>query len=184
MFAICEIGDEFIGDELVFHTVANHHTLSGIDVIQLLTSPFILTSTSQTSQLNVYKLLARSHTTRSGRTRNQHAMQCFVGAPVGVSGFRGARVSSVCVARKARFAAAKNARVAAPIRMGLVPFVPNWLLLGGWIFGSYRFFKGFKSTDYRPGYRIPLALLWPIFMLVNANFRANFMRAYRNPSDY
>lgn len=123
-------------------------------------------------------------------------MQCFVGTPVGVSGFTGVRanVGGLCVpSSKARVmvnSTPKKAQIfasgptRAPLRMGLVPFVPNWAIIGGWIFGGYRFFKGFKSTDYRPGYRIPLAILWPIFMLVNANFRANFMRAYRNPSDY
>jgi len=70
-------------------------------------------------------------------------------------------------------------RQAANIRMGIVPFVPNFALIGGWIYGSVKFAQGFHKTDYQRGYKYPLALLWPVFMLVNGNFRKNFMRTFR-----
>lgn len=67
--------------------------------------------------------------------------------------------------------------------MSLLPLIPNWAVLGAWIYGGYRFFKGYRATSYQSSFRIPLALTWPIFMIVNGRFRENFFKALRSGDD-
>lgn len=112
-------------------------------------------------------------------------MQCFIGTPVragsltGGGSFAGMRA----VAPQRPFVRAAR-RTPAPVRMGLIPLVPNWLLLGSYVFGAYRFFRGFRATDYQRMYRIPLSLLFPIFLIASATFRSNFSRAIRDDGGY
>lgn len=61
-----------------------------------------------------------------------------------------------CPAIRLRHELPRNVRVSArPMQrsktpqMGLIPFIPNWLALGAWFFGAYRFYLGFDSTSYQ-----------------------------------
>lgn len=103
-------------------------------------------------------------------------MQCFVSAPLRAVQV-GAQRPRLCVKR------ARRSTVSVTPRMSLLPLIPNWAVLGAWIYGGYRFFKGYKTTDYQSTFRIPLALAWPVFILVNGRFRENFMRAIRSAGD-
>eukprot|EP00871_Galdieria_phlegrea_P002423 jgi/Galph1/3181/GphlegSOOS_G1846.1 len=67
--------------------------------------------------------------------------------------------------------------------LGLVPFVPNWLVLGFYGYLGFRFFAGFDSTTYNKNSRVILTLLWPIMFLANERFRDNFKKALRQGSD-
>jgi hypothetical protein len=40
-------------------------------------------------------------------------------------------------------------RRARSVSMGLIPFVPDWIALGGWFYGAYRFYLGFNETSYQ-----------------------------------
>lgn len=70
-----------------------------------------------------------------------------------------------------------------PTTMSLLPLVPNWLLLAAWIFGAYRFYLGFNKTSYQSSFRIPLALAWPVLIIVNGSYRQNFVRSIRAADD-
>lgn len=67
--------------------------------------------------------------------------------------------------------------------MSLLPFLPNWLVMGGWLFGAYRFYLGFNRTSYQPSFRIPLALAWPLLFVFNGSYRKNFMRSIEAGND-
>ncbi|KAJ8902720.1 hypothetical protein NDN08_006040 [Rhodosorus marinus] len=64
--------------------------------------------------------------------------------------------------------------------MSLVPFVPNFVLIGGYGYMAYRFARGFRSTTYQQDYRIPLAMFWPFLFAVNGSFRKNFLTAIKS----
>lgn len=67
--------------------------------------------------------------------------------------------------------------------MSLLPFLPNWLVMGGWLFGAYRFYLGFNRTSYQSSFRIPLALAWPLLFVFNGSYRKNFMRSIEAGND-
>lgn len=71
----------------------------------------------------------------------------------------------------------------APPVMGLIPLIPNWTVLAAWGYGAYRFYVGFSRTSYQSGFRIPLALAWPLFFVVNGSFRANFQKSIKAADD-
>lgn len=102
-------------------------------------------------------------------------------AAVARSGFAGPP-RSLKAARRPRAAAAAVPRRRGAVRMSLIPFVPNWLALAAWAYGSYRFYGGFSATSYERSYKLPLTLLWPLF-LANGKYRANFKKALKAGKD-
>jgi arylsulfatase A-like enzyme len=94
--------------------------------------------------------------------------------------------SFTCLApRAARFALAPGSpSVRRRPTMSLIPFVPNWLALGSWLYGAYRFNAGFSRTSYQAGYKVPLALAWPLFIAVNSSYRKNFVKAIKKSDDF
>ncbi|MBW4439927.1 MAG: hypothetical protein KME10_01560 [Plectolyngbya sp. WJT66-NPBG17] len=50
-------------------------------------------------------------------------------------------------------------------------------LLGIYVVGAYRFWKGFRRTNFSQG-KVYLALLWPALMF-NRSYRQNFTRALK-----
>lgn len=65
----------------------------------------------------------------------------------------------------------------AAVRASIVPFIPNIISLPAYLFGAYRFFRGFEATTYESQYKLPLAALWPLFILANGRYRENFLKA-------
>jgi hypothetical protein len=108
-----------------------------------------------------------------------------VGAPSASAFLSASRARStfVCGPRGAAVAPARVSRARAPVAMSLIPFVPNWLAMGAWLYGSYRFYGGFAETSYQQSYKVPLALCWPLFIAVNGKYRSNFMKALKAPKD-
>jgi hypothetical protein len=55
------------------------------------------------------------------------------------------------------------------------------LLLVGYGYGAWRFWKGFERTDFERTLptRISLALLWPALFIVNKAYRKNFTKALK-----
>lgn len=51
------------------------------------------------------------------------------------------------------------------------------VMVYGW--GAWKFLQGFEHTSYAAGSGVPLALLWPLLLLVNRSFRQNFQKALR-----
>lgn len=45
-------------------------------------------------------------------------------------------------------------------------------------FGVWKFWTGFNRTNFSSG-RLPLALLWPVFLIANKSYRQNFNRALK-----
>jgi uncharacterized membrane protein YecN with MAPEG domain len=52
-----------------------------------------------------------------------------------------------------------------------------WLLGGVYVFGIYKFWKGFRRTNFSNN-RLGLALLWPV-LLANRSYRQNFTKALK-----
>lgn len=52
-----------------------------------------------------------------------------------------------------------------------------FLLLGVYVVGVWKFYKGFRRTNFSQG-RIYLALLWPALMF-NRSYRQNFTKALK-----
>jgi hypothetical protein len=75
-------------------------------------------------------------------------------------------------------------RTRANLRASLIPFVPNWLAIGGWLYGVYRFNAGFEKTSYQKGFKVPLALAWPVFIAFNASYRKNFVKAIKKSDEF
>jgi hypothetical protein len=54
----------------------------------------------------------------------------------------------------------------------------GFLLLGGiYVFGIYKFWTGFRRTNFSQG-RLYLSLLWPV-LLLNRSYRQNFTKALK-----
>ncbi|HTL89111.1 MAG TPA: hypothetical protein VL134_06905 [Leptolyngbya sp.] len=53
----------------------------------------------------------------------------------------------------------------------------GYVILAIYLIGAYRFWKGFRRTNFSQG-RIYLALLWPA-LLFNRSYRQNFTRALK-----
>lgn len=69
------------------------------------------------------------------------------------------------------------------MRMGLLPLLPNWVVLSAWLFGAYRFYLGFNRTSYQSSFRIPLALAWPVLFALNGSYRKNFTKSIKGSDD-
>jgi hypothetical protein len=52
------------------------------------------------------------------------------------------------------------------------------LLLGGYGYGAWRFWKGFNYTSFSQG-KFHLTLLWPIFVVGSKSYRQNFTKALK-----
>jgi len=53
------------------------------------------------------------------------------------------------------------------------------LLLIVYVWGAWKFIKGFKNTSYGQN-SVLLALFWPILIIGNRSFRQNFQKALRS----
>ncbi|MBD2022765.1 hypothetical protein H6F43_21515 [Leptolyngbya sp. FACHB-36] len=51
------------------------------------------------------------------------------------------------------------------------------LLTGAYLFGAWKFWTGFRRTNFSEG-RLYLSLLWP-FLVFNRSYRQNFARALK-----
>ena len=60
---------------------------------------------------------------------------------------------------------------------GLLAF----LLVGGYIWGIWKFASGYRNTNFSASLsnRISLSLLWPVLVLVNGSYRRNFVKALK-----
>ncbi|NJO43759.1 MAG: hypothetical protein HC769_22665 [Cyanobacteria bacterium CRU_2_1] len=47
-----------------------------------------------------------------------------------------------------------------------------------YVYGVYKFLTGFDRTNFTSG-RLPLALLWPVFLIANKSYRQNFSRVLK-----
>ncbi|MBD2355164.1 hypothetical protein H6G41_11120 [Tolypothrix sp. FACHB-123] len=54
-------------------------------------------------------------------------------------------------------------------------------LIAGYIYGAWKFWKGFERTHFTPSLpnRIGLALLWPALFVTNKSYRRNFRQALK-----
>ncbi|WP_287129137.1 hypothetical protein [Candidatus Cyanaurora vandensis] len=52
------------------------------------------------------------------------------------------------------------------------------VLLAGYLYGAWRFMKG-ANRFYQSDKALPLALAWPVLLLVSPDFRRNFNRALK-----
>ncbi|MBD2576123.1 hypothetical protein [Oscillatoria sp. FACHB-1406] len=54
-------------------------------------------------------------------------------------------------------------------------------LVAGYIWGGWKFWKGFTRTNFQPSLtsRIALTILWPALVAVNPSYRQNFQKALR-----
>jgi len=52
------------------------------------------------------------------------------------------------------------------------------ILLVVYIVGVVKFLQGVSRTNFTQN-RIPLALLWPVLLVVNENYRRNFTKALK-----
>jgi hypothetical protein len=55
------------------------------------------------------------------------------------------------------------------------------VLVGGYAWGAWKFWKGFRRTNFQPslGNRVALSLLWPALLVVNKSYRQNFQKALK-----
>lgn len=52
------------------------------------------------------------------------------------------------------------------------------LLLGAYGWVGWRFWCGFRRTNFAQG-RLPLTLLWPVLLVANRSYRKNFQKALK-----
>ncbi|GAB4340735.1 MAG: hypothetical protein Fur0042_01660 [Cyanophyceae cyanobacterium] len=52
------------------------------------------------------------------------------------------------------------------------------LLLGTYAWVGWRFWGGFRRTNFSQG-RLPLTLLWPVLLVANRSYRQNFQKALK-----
>jgi len=52
------------------------------------------------------------------------------------------------------------------------------ILLVVYIVGAVKFLQGVSKTNFTQN-RIPLALLWPLLLVINENYRRNFTKALK-----
>ncbi|MEM7726953.1 MAG: hypothetical protein AAF208_11370 [Cyanobacteria bacterium P01_A01_bin.45] len=50
-----------------------------------------------------------------------------------------------------------------------------------YVIGAYKFWSGFRNTNFTPSLpnRIALSLLWPVLVVTNKSFRRNFRKALK-----
>ncbi len=51
-------------------------------------------------------------------------------------------------------------------------------LFAGYLVGVWKFWTGFKRTNFTQG-KLHLALLWPAYFIVNKSYRQNFQKALK-----
>lgn len=54
----------------------------------------------------------------------------------------------------------------------------KFLLLIAYVYGAWRFWRGFPQTNYGDR-RLMLSLLWPLLLLTSGSYRDNFRKALR-----
>ncbi|MGL5033300.1 MAG: hypothetical protein ACRC6M_05815 [Microcystaceae cyanobacterium] len=61
---------------------------------------------------------------------------------------------------------------------GIIGFVLGVI----YVAGIWRFWSGYRRTNFSPSLssRIYLALLWPVLIIVNGNYRKNFQKALKS----
>ena len=57
----------------------------------------------------------------------------------------------------------------------------GWLLLGAYLWGIWKFWRGYRRTSFSPSLsnRLALSLLWPVLLIVNSSYRQNFRKALK-----
>ncbi|GJQ11683.1 hypothetical protein GpartN1_g3474.t1 [Galdieria partita] len=63
--------------------------------------------------------------------------------------------------------------------LGIVPLIPNWILIALYGYLGFRFFSGFEQTTYNKNSRLLLSILWPVMFIANDRFRQNFKKALK-----
>ena len=53
-----------------------------------------------------------------------------------------------------------------------------WVLSGVYVFGIYKFWTGFRRTNFSQN-RLGLSLLWPVLVATNRAYRQNFTKALK-----
>jgi hypothetical protein len=55
------------------------------------------------------------------------------------------------------------------------------LLIGGYLGGIWRFWRGFGRTNFQPnwGNKLKLSLLWPFLVISSKSYRQNFQKAIK-----
>lgn len=56
------------------------------------------------------------------------------------------------------------------------------VLVGVYIAGIWKFWKGYNQTNFNPSLsnRITLSLLWPVLVFTNPSYRKNFQKALKS----
>lgn len=64
--------------------------------------------------------------------------------------------------------------------MKLLPII----LIGGYLWGIWSFWRGFRSTNFNPNLpnKLRLSLLWPVLVVTNTSYRQNFQKAIKSSS--
>lgn len=54
-------------------------------------------------------------------------------------------------------------------------------LIGTYLLGIWRFWRGFENTNFQRGVvnKLRLSLLWPILAITNKSYRRNFQKAIK-----
>ncbi|RMF24156.1 MAG: hypothetical protein D6756_07420 [Cyanobacteria bacterium J083] len=54
-------------------------------------------------------------------------------------------------------------------------------LIVGYFTGMWKFWRGFRRTNFNPNLpnRIILSLLWPVLIIANKSYRQNFQKALK-----
>ena len=55
------------------------------------------------------------------------------------------------------------------------------VLLIGYLWGIWAFWRGFERTNFNPSLpnRLTLSLLWPVLLIANRSYRQNFQKALK-----
>ena len=59
-----------------------------------------------------------------------------------------------------------------------MPTLIGLVLLGVYGWGAWRFWNGFRRTNFTSG-KAYLTLLWPVFVISNKSYRQNFTKAIK-----
>ena len=57
----------------------------------------------------------------------------------------------------------------------------GFLLLVIYLWGIWKFWRGYKQTNFSPSLsnRLALSLLWPVLLIANQSYRQNFRKALK-----
>lgn len=58
------------------------------------------------------------------------------------------------------------------------------IVLGGYLWGIWSFWRGFRRTNFNPDLanKLKLSLLWPVLVVSNKSYRQNFQKAIKGSS--